>query len=134
MRCLIFTLPCTHFQLDPRKKKSTQPDVPQASKQVQNANMHFAILASGSILSAIGFSALQEWVFKIPGFQYGGWMTFITYVTFASCGLVETLLTRSTQRNGSLRDYALVSLLAMGGAYFTNWALVSHLQSGGPFI
>lgn len=50
-------------------------------------------------------------------------MTFITYVTYASCGLAETLITRSTQRNGSLRDYAIVSLLAMGGAYFTNWAL-----------
>ena len=50
-------------------------------------------------------------------------MTFITYVTFAFCGLVESLLTKSTQRNGSLRDYAMVSLLAMGGAYFTNWAL-----------
>jgi adenosine 3'-phospho 5'-phosphosulfate transporter B3 len=85
--------------------------------------MHFAMLACGSILSAIGFSALQEWVFKIPGFRYGGWMTFITYVTYASCGLAETLLTRNTQRNGSLRDYAVVSLLAMGGAYFTNWAL-----------
>jgi hypothetical protein len=59
--------------------------------------------ASRSILSAIGFSALQEWVFKIPGFSYGGWMTFITYVTFAACGWIETAITRNNQRHGALR-------------------------------
>mmetsp|Transcript_18642 Transcript_18642/g.40045 ORF Transcript_18642/g.40045 Transcript_18642/m.40045 type:complete len:358 (+) Transcript_18642:176-1249(+) len=83
----------------------------------------FAILAAGSILSAIGFSAVQEWVFSIPGFYYGGWMTFITYLTYAICGWMETLITRKVQRHGRLRDYCLVSVLAMGGAYFTNWAL-----------
>lgn len=56
-----------------------------------------------SIVSAIGFSALQEWVFKIPGFTYGGWMTFITYLTYATCGWIETAVTRNTQRHGHLR-------------------------------
>jgi adenosine 3'-phospho 5'-phosphosulfate transporter B3 len=39
------------------------------------------------------------------------------------CGWIETLITRNNQRHGALKDYATVSLLAMGGAYLTNWAL-----------
>ncbi|GAX81280.1 hypothetical protein CEUSTIGMA_g8712.t1 [Chlamydomonas eustigma] len=101
----------------PKKKPNETHHAKQAPE------MLFVVLAAGSILSAIGFSALQEWVFKIPGFSYGGWMTFITYLTYAVCGWVETAVTRNTQRHGQLRDYALVSVLAMGGAYFTNWAL-----------
>ncbi|KAG2435320.1 hypothetical protein HXX76_007395 [Chlamydomonas incerta] len=80
-------------------------------------------LAVGSIASALGFSTLQEKVFNIEGFTYGGWMTFITYLTYSTCGLAESAATRSFKRNAALRDYAGVSLLAMGGAYFTNWAL-----------
>jgi adenosine 3'-phospho 5'-phosphosulfate transporter B3 len=95
----------------------------EANHARQAPEMLFIVLAAGSILSAIGFSALQEWVFKIPGFSYGGWMTFITYLTYAVCGWIETAFTQNSQRHGQLRDYALVSLLAMGGAYFTNWAL-----------
>ena len=71
------------------------------------------------------------------------------YVTYAACGWIETAITRNNQRHGALRvgaalaaasyhqqggtendllpgpwqDYATVSLLAMGGAYFTNWAM-----------
>eukprot|EP00798_Chlamydomonas_sp_ICE-L_P002985 gene2985-12993_t len=54
---------------------------------------------------------------------FGGWMTFVTYVTYAACGWVETAVTRDNQRRGSIRDYFMISLLAMGGAYLTNWAL-----------
>ncbi|GFR49477.1 hypothetical protein Agub_g11416, partial [Astrephomene gubernaculifera] len=93
------------------------------AKPPRNQTAFFAALAIGSIASALGFSTLQEKVFNIEGFQYGGWMTFITYLTYSACGLAESLVTRSFKRHASLRDYALVSVLAMGGAYFTNWAL-----------
>ncbi|PNH07275.1 hypothetical protein TSOC_006291 [Tetrabaena socialis] len=65
----------------------------------------FAVLAVGSIASALGFSTLQEKVFNIPGFTYGGWMTFITYLTYSACGLAESVATRSYKRNASLRGY-----------------------------
>lgn len=47
-----------------------------------------------------------------------------SYLTYATCGALESVLTRgSVTRAGRLRDYAIVSLLAMSGAYLTNWAL-----------
>eukprot|EP00798_Chlamydomonas_sp_ICE-L_P005542 gene5542-4178_t len=89
----------------------------------RQSNVLFATLAVGSIISALGFSMLQEHVFRIDGFNFGGWMTFVTYVTYAACGWVETAVTRNNQRHGRIRDYFMISLLAMGGAYLTNWAL-----------
>ncbi|GLI59764.1 hypothetical protein VaNZ11_001725 [Volvox africanus] len=92
-------------------------------KPPRSPTAFFMALAVGSIATALGFSTLQEKVFNIPGFTYGGWMTFITYLTYSACGLAESAATRSFKRNASLRDYALISILAMAGAYFTNWAL-----------
>lgn len=62
-----------------------------------------AASARRSIVSALGFSTLQERVFNIPGFSYPGWMTFITYITYATCGGLECLLTRQLSRHASLR-------------------------------
>ncbi|GIM06920.1 hypothetical protein Vretimale_11162 [Volvox reticuliferus] len=101
--------------------ESSKPAHQQKPPRSQTA--FFMALAIGSIATALGFSTLQEKVFNIPGFTYGGWMTFITYLTYSACGLAESAATRSFKRNASLRDYALISVLAMGGAYFTNWAL-----------
>jgi solute carrier family 35 (adenosine 3'-phospho 5'-phosphosulfate transporter), member B3 len=56
-----------------------------------------------SIISALGFSTLQEKVFNIDGFTYGGWMTFITYCTYAACGWIETIMTGNYERHGSLK-------------------------------
>lgn len=41
-------------------------------------------------------------MFNIPGFTYGGWMTFITYITYAVCGLADSIITRQTLRQGRL--------------------------------
>eukprot|EP00955_Chlamydomonas_euryale_P110437 366000-Chlamydomonas_euryale.AAC.19 len=46
-----------------------------------------------------------------------------SYVTYALCGAIECGFRGSPARCGKLRDYALVSMLAMMGAYLTNWAL-----------
>ena len=37
---------------------------------------------------------------------------------------VEQLLTHDKKRRGNLKDYALVSVLAVSGYYLTNWALL----------
>uniref|UniRef100_A0A061S9Z2 Drug metabolite transporter superfamily n=1 Tax=Tetraselmis sp. GSL018 TaxID=582737 RepID=A0A061S9Z2_9CHLO len=78
------------------------------------------ILSFGTIVSAIGFSSLQESVFRIPGFRFGGWMTFWMYVTYLCCSAFERLLTGDLMRHGRLRHYALASFLAMSGMYLTN--------------
>ncbi|KAL6762152.1 UAA transporter [Haematococcus lacustris] len=103
------------------EKALAGPHVPVKPGRSQTTIL--VLLATGSIISALGFSTLQEGVFNIPGFKYGGWMTFLTYCTFAVCGWIEGLLTRSLTRHAAMKDFFTVSLLAMGGAYFTNWAL-----------
>mmetsp|Transcript_20645 Transcript_20645/g.52908 ORF Transcript_20645/g.52908 Transcript_20645/m.52908 type:complete len:395 (-) Transcript_20645:184-1368(-) len=83
----------------------------------------FGVLAAGSLVSAIGFSTLQERVFRIPGFSYGGWMTVLTYITYTFCALSERVLTNDNKRNSSIKDYAMVSILTMSGLYLTNLSL-----------
>ena len=61
------------------------------------------LVCCSSIVTALGFSTLQERVFMIPDFTYGGWMTFITYVTFFLCAYVDGTVTQSLQRKGQLR-------------------------------
>lgn len=56
-----------------------------------------------SIASALVFSTLQERVFNIPGFEYGGWMTFLTYLMYATCGWLEAVVTRDLNRRAPLR-------------------------------
>ncbi len=51
----------------------------------------------------MGFSYLQEQVFTTPGFVYGGWMTFLTYVTYALCGWAEGAVTRSLTRHAAIK-------------------------------
>lgn len=84
-------------------------------------DVHFLVLATGSVVSAVGFAALQERVFKTPGFNFQGWMTLLTYVTFAACGWVETRLRGQYERHAKLQHFLGVSLLAMGGNYLTTW-------------
>eukprot|EP00899_Mesostigma_viride_P022158 jgi/Mesvir1/3126/Mv05565-RA.1 len=95
----------------------------------------FAFLSAGSIFCAIGFAALQasygqscarciEGVFRIAGFHYGGWMTFVTSLCFALCGAVELLHMGELRiRRGGMTDYVLLSTLTAGGMYLTNWSL-----------
>jgi len=83
----------------------------------------FLLLCAGAILSAIGFAALQEGVWRVHGFHYSGYMTLLTAATMASCGQLERLCTGDTNRVGSLKSYLKLSLLTLSGMYFTNWSL-----------
>ena len=49
----------------------------------ESESLSFLILAGGSLGSALGFAALQEGVFRIPGFKFSAWMTVLT--TFTLC-------------------------------------------------
>lgn len=47
-----------------------------------------------------------------------------TQLTFCVCAAAELWVSgQLTTRKGRLRDYAVLSLLTMGGMYFTNWSL-----------
>ncbi|CAD7702490.1 unnamed protein product [Ostreobium quekettii] len=85
--------------------------------------LQFAALAAGALISSLGFSLLQESVFRVPGFSFGGWMTFWMYGSWVVCGFLEQNWNGGPQRRGSLVGYAVVALTTCGGVYFTNWAL-----------
>jgi len=102
------------------------PEAPQATLcgftlRLQGAPL-FTALCVGAITSAVGFAALQEGVFRVPGFKFSGWMTFITALTMAICGHLELALIRRS-RIGTLLQYAKLSVLTVTGMYFTNWSL-----------
>ena len=82
----------------------------------------FLALCVGAIGSAVGFAALQEGVFQVPGFEFSGWMTFVTAATMAVCGQLELAIIGG-RRVGALSQYLKLSLLTLGGMYFTNWSL-----------
>ncbi|MEW5297529.1 MAG: hypothetical protein WDW36_000734 [Sanguina aurantia] len=107
------------FDADHAELSGRRAELAKASSQ----SALFAALAVGSVITALGFSYLQELVFDIEGFKYGGWMTFLTWSTYAICGAVDLLANGNLTRNAALKDYALISVLAMSGAYLTNWAL-----------
>lgn len=54
-------------------------------------------------MSALGYSMLQERVFNVPGFVFGGWMTFLTYAAFAVCGWAEVAASNDHERRASLK-------------------------------
>ena len=83
----------------------------------------FLLLCAGYLGSALGFAALQEKVFDIPGFKFSGWMTFVTAATMAICGMLERLLTRDLNRVGTLAQYAALSVLTVSGMGLTNLSL-----------
>ena len=85
--------------------------------------LRFLVLCCGAIGSAVGFAALQEGVWNVKGYKYSGYMTLITAATMALCGQVERLATGDTTRRGPLLSYLKLSVLTLGGMYFTNWAL-----------
>ena len=87
------------------------------------SRMRFLVLCTGAIGSAVGFAALQEGVWNVPGYKFSGYMTLITAGTMAVCGQIERLATGDTERRGPLLSYAKLSVLTLGGMYFTNWAL-----------
>jgi hypothetical protein len=97
--------------------------------------------ARSALLTAIAFAALQERVFKCvrfvcrygvavaaaaltlqacrqEGFHYGGWVTFITSVSYCICAGLELLVTHKESRKGSLRvRQHTLALLSRGGLH-----------------
>lgn len=106
----------SHLDVDPPR-----PDI--LSTTATSKYRFLVLLALASMVAAVGFSCLQEMVFRVPGFHYQGWMTFLMYLSYALCALIENKLTGRIGRQGKLKDYFLVSLLAVAGNYLTNWAL-----------
>jgi len=106
----------------PRHSAPTHPIVfgipVKGSKSYQ-----LSVLAAGSLVSAVGFSTMQEQVFRIPGFKFGGWMTVITYVTYVLCASFERFLIGDQKLRSTYKHYASVSLVALAGLYLTNMSL-----------
>jgi len=88
-----------------------------------NGRPLFLALCTGAICSAVGFAALQEGVWQIPGYTFSGWMTLVTLLTMTVCGQLERLLTCDTVRVGALVQYLKLSVLTLAGMHFTNWSL-----------
>lgn len=91
-------------------------------KLPENESISFLILAGGSLGSALGFAALQEGVFRIPGFKFSAWMTVLTTFTYFLCGALEMKLTNDT-RKASWKNYGILSIYTYGGMAMTNYAL-----------
>ena len=88
----------------------------------ENDGISFAILSAGSLGSALAFAALQEAVFRIPGFNCSAWMTVLTTFTYFLCGTLEMKLTNDS-RKGSWKNYSTLSMFAYGGMALTNYSL-----------
>lgn len=82
--------------------------------------IQFATLAGGALISALTFAFLQEKVFRVPDFHFGGFLSLITSLVYCVCSGIEQ---KGAVRKGSLQYYALLALTTSGGMYFTNWSL-----------
>ena len=97
------TVPPTHLSLF-SNAGGVQKAAPGEAKKVfglnlpENESLSFLILAGGSLGSALGFAALQEGVFRIPGFKFGAWMTVLTTFTYFLCGALEMKLTGDSRK------------------------------------
>ena len=83
----------------------------------------FTALAVGTLASALVFAALQERVFLVPGFHFGGYMTVLTQLTFALCALAERGVRGDLRRKAPLKLYLMLSAFTVAGMLFTNWSL-----------
>lgn len=81
-------------------------------------------LAGMAIVSSTLFAVMQEGVLYVPGFKFTGWMSTLTFITYAVCAGLERLQSPPDgPRVGSMQDYIKLSALTMGGMYLTNWSL-----------
>jgi adenosine 3'-phospho 5'-phosphosulfate transporter B3 len=85
----------------------------------------FGLLAGGHLLCAIGFSALQEKVFRIPGFVYSEYITLVQMLSYSACAFAEmAAVERRILPRAPLSKYALLSAFTFGGNSLTNHALM----------
>eukprot|EP00210_Caulerpa_lentillifera_P008923 g8514.t1 len=89
----------------------------------KHTKLYLAGLALGALTCGVGFSTLQERVFKIDGFEFGGWMSFLTYLSWIILSMIEMSFKGRMTRHASIKEYAIVSVFAMLGGYLTNWSL-----------
>ena len=83
----------------------------------------FSTLALATLASALIFAALQERVFLVPGFHFGGYMTVLTQLTFALCAVAERGVRGDMRRKAPLKLYLLLSAFTVAGMLCTNWSL-----------
>eukprot|EP00887_Chlorella_sp_A99_P004173 scaffold23.g4173.t1 len=82
-----------------------------------------AVLAAGTLACALAFSTLQEKLFRMEGFEFGGFLTLTTYCVYVALAAAERRVSGDLQRRGRLGAYAWVSVLATAGYYLTNASL-----------
>ncbi len=87
-----------------------------------NDRLSFCILTFGCIFSSLGFTVLQEGVFRSTGFVFPALMTTITTFSYFLCGAYELRLSR-VDRQGRIQDFAVLAVFSYGGAALTNHAL-----------
>jgi len=75
------------------------------------------------LVASVSFAVLQERVLYVPGFKYTGWLAIVTSLTYVGCACGERLAMREPRRLGSVKEYAQLSIMTMGGMYLTNWSL-----------
>lgn len=82
-------------------------------------------LTATVIVSSVTSAAIQERVLYVPGFHFTGFISTVTLLTYSVCSLLSGRLDgiSDSGRKGSLKDYAKLSVLTMGGMYMTNWSL-----------
>ena len=91
------------------------------ANQVESGKLVY-VLAPFTIAVSLVFAAAQERVFRVPGFTYSGWMTFLSLVTCTCLGFAE-LLVQQVVRRGRHLDYMAVALFVFGGNACTNASL-----------
>ena len=69
----------------------------------------FWILAVSAMVSALLLSLLQEGVFAIDGFKFGGFATLRTTMTYCACAWVDRVSAGDTIRKGSMKNYFILS-------------------------
>ena len=91
----------------------------------EDRQTQFLIMAAGALTCSLGFAALQESVFRIPGFTYPGFMTLVTSACYAACGFIEMGISTKGKftRNGTWKNYWILSTMTFGGMFLTNFAL-----------
>jgi len=84
-------------------------------------------LASGALVSYLGFTATQESVFASAGpggFRHGGAVTLVTTLVYGVLAFLERVKANEHfTRKGAWRDYFVLAALTSSGMYATNAAL-----------
>ena len=86
----------------------------------------FMTLSGGALFAYLAFTMTQEGVFRraTKDFKYGGVVSLLTCMVYCGLAQCERVSNGDTgNRRGSLRDYALLSVMTSGSMYLTNAAL-----------